>query len=164
LVSLSYQASSSTLSDDLVALPEHRNPLAYDSAHLGGARFPWTLPLDLSLTEVRAYLERARTSRLELMETLDPEARLADPAVAREVLGLSGAQVELITKGPVNSDQRWRDWGLEVKGARAVIRDASVDKEVKDTPLGLLGRASILLQQSRPPTCWTCPAGRPACG
>ena len=61
VVALSYQASSRP-SEDLVALPENRNPLAYDSQHLGGARFPWTLPFDLPLLEERAYLERGNVT------------------------------------------------------------------------------------------------------
>jgi Tc toxin complex TcA C-terminal TcB-binding domain/Neuraminidase-like domain len=147
LVSLCYQSSAST-SADVIALPEYRNPVAYDNAHVGGARFPWTLPFDLPVTEVRAYLDRARTSRLELMETVDPEGRLTSEPVARELIGLSSSEADLIRANPGSAAERWQQWGLEVSGGRTTVRDTSIDKDVTDTPFNVLGRASILVQQS----------------
>jgi len=147
LVSLCYQSSASTAAD-VIALPEYRNPLAYDNAHVGGATFPWTLPFDLPLTEVRAYLDRARTSRLELMETVDPEGRLTSEPVARELIGLSGSAAGLIRANPGSAAERWQQWGLEVTGGRTTVRDTSIDKDVTDTPFNVLARASILVQQS----------------
>lgn len=144
LKALTYQ--SSTPSQDLVASPENRNPSAY--RRLQEASFPWSLPFDLPLEEVRAYLTRAGISRLRLMELVGPATRLGDDATAREVLGLSEAETKLITTSATPS-RLWELWGLKVENNRAVIHDASIDEPVSDTPLNLLARISILLQQSR---------------
>ncbi len=143
VAALAYQ-SSNQIEEDLQASPENRNPAAYDQ--LRAATFPWSLPFHLPLAELRAFLNRAGTSRLQLMDLCKPSERLRDDAIAREVLGLSEEEARLITEPP----DRAKIWGLRLDGNnRATIRDASVDEEVTDEPLRLLSRVSILMQQAR---------------
>ena len=132
---------------DLPAAPQNRNPAAYRL--LRTAEFPWSLPFDLPLSELRAYLERLGLPRGQLLELLAaPTARLADDAAARETLGLSKPAADLAGTADT-SDALWRRWGLTVVGGRATVRDASTDMPVSGTPLALLARVSILLQQAR---------------
>ena len=144
IASLAYQSSSTT--QDLMAVPANRNPAAYDI--LKAAGFPWSLPFDLTLAEVRGYLERAGVSRLALMELLAPSVRLTDPALIRERLGLSEAETTELTQ-PASDDERWKQWGLTVVGGIAYTRDPGRDEDVSGAPLELLRRASVLLGQAR---------------
>jgi hypothetical protein len=142
---LAYQSAGPD--EDLLAAPENRNPAAYRL--LRTAEFPWSLPFDLPLAELRAYLDRLGLPRGQLLELLaTPTARLADDAVARETLGLSKPAAELAAS-PDTSDALWRRWGLTVVHGRATVRDTSTDTPVSGPPLTLLARVSILLQQAR---------------
>ena len=69
--SLAYQSGDPDA--DALAWPENHNPEAY--AQLKLAKFPWSLPVDLPLEEVRLFLERARISRLRLIELMLPVDR-----------------------------------------------------------------------------------------
>jgi Tc toxin complex TcA C-terminal TcB-binding domain/Neuraminidase-like domain/Putative peptidoglycan binding domain len=131
---------------DLLAAPQNRNPAAYRL--LRTAEFPWSLPFDLPLSELRAYLDRLGLPRGQLLELLAaPAARLADDAVARETLGLSKPAADLADTADT-SDALWRRWGLTVVHGRATIRDTTTDMQVSDPPLTLVARVSILLQQA----------------
>lgn len=102
--SLTYRCSS--IQNDLAAVPENCNPLAYEA--LRKARFPWTLPLDLWLEEVRAYLQELGVTRQRLMEIAGvPRHSLV---YAREVLGLSVADGDIIGE---YERAPWEAWGLE---------------------------------------------------
>src|SRR5207248_1774065 len=141
--SLSYQSSRN--GDELKAYPENRNPEAYE--RLRKAVFPWSLPFDLPLAETRALLDRTGISRLQLVELLAASTRLSDAAVAREHLGLSFEEAELIAT-PTAAPRIWELWGLPLQGNTAAIWDASSGEVVKGKPLDVLARLSIALQQS----------------
>ena len=64
------------------------------------------------------------------------------------MLGLSRPDTDIIGGSPASAAERWEEWGLKVSGGQATIRDTSVDQDVTDTPLHVLARASILVQQS----------------
>jgi hypothetical protein len=142
VASLTYQTSDAR--EDLLATPENRNPAAYDL--LDGAVFPWTLPFNLWLTEVRAFLERRGISRRRLMEDCNPSGRLTTASTAREVLGLSLAESALIAGTSTRS--QWECWGLQQNGNRLVDRNDEriVVTGAWTTVLG--ANVSILMQQS----------------
>jgi Tc toxin complex TcA C-terminal TcB-binding domain/Neuraminidase-like domain len=141
---LAYQSAGPDA--DLLAAPQNRNPAAYRL--LRTAEFPWSLPFDLPLAELRAYLDRLGLPRAQLLELLAaPTARLADHALARETLGLSKPAADLAAT-PDTSAALWRRWGLTVVGNSATVRDTTTDTPVSGPPLALLARVSILLQQA----------------
>ena len=145
--SLAYQSGEE--GGNALAEPENHNPYAYE--RLKAATFPWSLPLDLPLEEVRLLVQRARSSRRRLIELMLPvgHARHDDPTRALEILGLSADEAELIAPQSVLSDADiYASWGLRADATS--IWDASAGETVSaDTPLGLLRRVSILLQQSQ---------------
>jgi len=149
ITSLAYQSTAEGI--DVMAQPQNLNPEAY--TRLSGAWFPWTLPFDLNIFEVRRLLERAQSSRRLLMELRFPVTRLKNAAIAQEVLGLSPALVTRL--GAVGSEASapniWQLWGTVVAPGtnKTSIVDASTGQHVSDTPLKVLSKVSILLQQSR---------------
>ncbi|SLM48754.1 protein of unknown function [Nitrospira japonica] len=117
IASLTYQTSDAR--EDALASPENRNPEAYN--RLDGTVYPWTLPFNLWLEEVRTFLDRGGVSRRRLMERCKPATRLADHAIAREVLGLSLAEANIVTA--TNPRPQWEYWGLLENGNRIVDRN-----------------------------------------
>ena len=145
--SLAYQSGDPDA--DALAEPENRNPAAYVLLNGDTAVFPWSLPFDLSLEEVRLYLERARSSRRRLVELTTPvDQSLHDSAVhANELLGLSEAEAKLIAPAAPPADgDIYRYWGL----TSTTVFDAAIGIDVtRPNRLELLQNVSILLQQSR---------------
>ncbi|MEK6675311.1 MAG: neuraminidase-like domain-containing protein [Planctomycetota bacterium] len=86
IASLAYQSGDPDA--DALAWPENHNPEAY--VQLKKEKFPWSLPVDLPLEEVRLFLERARSSRLRLIELMMPVDRLLQDDAP--VNGLPAAQ------------------------------------------------------------------------
>jgi hypothetical protein len=145
VTSLAYQSGDADT--DALAWPENHNPEAYVLLKGAGAVFPWSLPVDLPLEEVRLFLERARSSRRRLIELTTPfDRRLRESSpFALEVLGLSEAEARLITQSPLDI---YECWGLS--SDQTMIRDAAAGGILKDaSSLSLLQTVSILLQQSR---------------
>jgi len=143
--SIAYQSSST--GRDLKASPENYNPVAYEICKGENAVFPWTLPFDRPLLEVRAILERMKTSRQRLMELLpnlcDSETR------AREALGLSQEEAELITT-PATGERLWQLWGLKLDNdGNTRVYDVANGEYVFGKPLEVLANVSILMQQAR---------------
>lgn len=146
ITALAYQ--SGEVGIDAITWPENRNPEAY--RRLENAVFPWSLPFDLPLEEIRRFLERARSSRrrlLELMAHIGGE-RCDDPAVVREVLGLTGPEADLIAPDIAAADDAvFAQWGLPP--GQTKIWDAAGGTYVTGSPLNRLKHVSILLQQSQ---------------
>lgn len=146
ITSLAYQSGDPGA--DAIAEPENHNPEAY--ARLKAATFPWSLPLDLPLEEVRLFLERARSSRRQLMELMLPvdgidSANLA--ILANEWLGLSESEATLIGEESA-SPTVYGYWGIPE--TQDNIFDTATGRYLRGTPpLVLLKNVSILLQQSR---------------
>ncbi|HYU31282.1 MAG TPA: peptidoglycan-binding protein, partial [Thermoanaerobaculia bacterium] len=93
------------------ANPQYVNAAAYDV--LGQAVYPWSLPFDLWADEARAYLEHLGVPRFEIMERFQPGERAAileEAVLAREHLGLTGAQADLVTGAA--SPEPWNLWGF----------------------------------------------------
>jgi Tc toxin complex TcA C-terminal TcB-binding domain/Neuraminidase-like domain len=143
LAGLSYQ--NSALAERLTGTPENRNPAAYNILAGAAAVFPWALPFDLPLQELRAFLDVLGTSRSVLIDIAHPQERLILPAAVHELLGLSKTEADLIVDAPTSMEP-WKFWGLK-----------EGDNKVKDVIAGLdrsgpwptiLERLSLLLQQS----------------
>jgi hypothetical protein len=162
IVGLTYQSTASDR--DLTIRPQNCDPYAYKI--LKGATFPWTLPFDFQLSEVRALLEKSGSPRIALMETAAPDdGRYNSTALAYERLGLSMEQAEQITT-PRAGDDLWAAWGLkESAGKRWVVdtycegEDEQPDSEASSNPqhyltrtgtgLKILSCVSVILQQAR---------------
>jgi hypothetical protein len=145
--SLTYQSGDPDA--DAIAEPENHNPEAYRRLKGPDVVFPWTLPVDLPLEEVRLFLGRARCPRRRLMELLSQDEQTLNTSsdFAAEVLGLSAAEADLIVKEKT-AQAVYDCWGLP--GGTSSILDASLGKPVSlGGPLQLLQNVSILLQQSR---------------
>lgn len=144
VTSLTYQSGDPKA--DAVAEPENHNPEAYKM--LKGQTFPWSLPIDLPLEEVRLYLERALSSRrrlIELMMPLDQNVR-ENNLFAREVLGLSEAEADVITLS--SAPKIYEHWGIS-SNATSIVDTTAGRIVTGASPLILLKNVSILLQQSR---------------
>src|SRR5207247_2507766 len=144
IASLTYQTSDGR--SDLLANPENRNPEAYNK--VADAVYPWTLPFNLWLEEVRVFLERRGFPRRHLMEQCNPTSRLLDDApadaIATEVLGLSKTEADIIA--PTAPQSRWKYWGL-TENNNSVI-DLNDESKVTGSWTEVLSRVSILLQCS----------------
>jgi hypothetical protein len=141
------------------ANPQYVNTDAYDA--LRHAVYPWSLPFDLWAEEARAYLGHLGVPRVRIMESLQPGDRtiiLDGVALAREQLGLTGAQADIITgvttsqAGAANPGP-WNLWGFESQNlsAQDSIPDPS-DRTRRITGGNwlsvLTGRVDVFLQQS----------------
>ncbi len=140
---LSYQ--NSALPERLTGTPENRNPAAYKILAGAAAVFPWALPFDLPLQELRAFLDALGTSRSFLIDIARPQVRLIEPAAVHELLGLSKTEADLIVDAQA-SVEPWKFWGLKAQ-----------DNAIEDEIAGLvrsgpwptiLESLSLLLQQS----------------
>ena len=138
-------------SQERAAGPQYEIQAAYDK--LRSAVYPWILPFDLGLEEVRAYLTHLGKKRHEVMATFLPDPR--DPSVAVEILGLSQAEVEaLVTGGSNAAPPAWKAWGFAVQPADlpAVVR-GPLDEFLRRTGLSY-AELLALLECS-----WVNPAG-----
>lgn len=147
---------TSWTSDELRANPEHTHDPAY--AKLRDAVYPWTLPLNLPMEEVRAYLGHLGVQRHEVMEVFykgTPLAALTNPDIAREYLSLSIEEAKIvygtITGGPspvTTNPGPWNFWGLlDTRNDIVDLTDGTAPHAQGDWDVALQ-RVSIFLQQS----------------
>ncbi len=100
------------------ANPQYVNDGAYTT--LAHAVYPLSLPFDLAAEEARTYLDHLGVTRSTIMETLASGERadvLESAALAREHLGLTTAQADIITgvtTGQPGAAQSgpWNLWGF----------------------------------------------------
>ena len=158
---------TSWTADELCANPEHTHQPAYDV--LRDADYPWTLPLNLPVEEARTYLRHLGVPRAEVMETFfrDPatpvadrtmlERTLADQVLAREYLGLTAQEADIITgettrdARPVTggqTDRPWDFWGLAESGNDLANPASATAPHVTGTWDQVLGYIPVFLQQS----------------
>ncbi|MFZ3573374.1 neuraminidase-like domain-containing protein [Streptomyces sp. BH097] len=122
--------------EELLANPEHLHGPAYEQ--LRRDIYPWTLPFDLRLAEVRTYLGELGVDRHELMRALDEPAQY-------ELLGLDPKSAGLITDSA--PAEPWALWGVDETVSN--LRDVRDGSTVSGPWVGVLGgRISLLLQQS----------------
>jgi hypothetical protein len=147
LGALAYQSAHEDA--DLLASPQNRNPEAY--GRLRDAAFPWSLPFDLPLEEVRAYLERAGYPRPTLQRLWLGRDAASSPQLAYETLGTSPAEVARITTPLAEPAEPglWPAWGLHVDAAGLVsLWDSAAGQDRRGAPTEVLAWVSVLLQQS----------------
>lgn len=140
---LTYQNSS--IHEHLESAPENRNPAAYEKLSTEKTVFPWALPFDLWLEEMRAFLEALGIPRAHLIELARPQSRLSEEAAALELLGVSKSEADLITSA-MTSTTPWTYWGLEQ--LNNIVMDQTAGGNRKGGWLEVLGNVSMLLQQS----------------
>jgi hypothetical protein len=134
------------------ANPQYVNAEAYDT--LRQAVYPWSLPFDLWAEEARAYLGHLGVPRFQIMESFQSRERadvLVGAALAREHLGLTSAQADLITGA--TDPGTWKLWGFAsaTLSAQSSIPDPSDSTQrIKSGNwlTVLTGRVDIFLQQS----------------
>ena len=161
--SIAYQTVGN--SDDLIACPENQNPIAYEILRDPQAHnkpvFPWSLPFNLPWESVRACLSRAGVARRQLMELVKPVLLPAggylnprDTGWVCEILGISTEEENLIVTSV--SDQEpllWSYWGLTPNADKdwndSKVYDAEAGVMERGSPLMLLSKVSILIQQAR---------------
>jgi Tc toxin complex TcA C-terminal TcB-binding domain/ABC toxin N-terminal region/Neuraminidase-like domain len=157
ITSLAYQSGDAGA--DAIAWPENHNPAAYLRLKGDPAAaipipvpvFPWSLPVDLPLEEVRLFLDRARSSRRRLVELTVPVDQLQrnERRFALEVIGLNEAEAGIIApQTPWPDSEIYKQWGL-ASNATSVFDVSTGRLFVKTGPLALLSNVAILLQQSR---------------
>ena len=152
---LTYQSTANDR--DLFTRPQNTNPLAYKTIATEDACFPWSLPYNQALNETRETLSAAGVQRLSLLESTTPlEVQYSSIEIAKERLGLSPAELILITRSEVKANNEANDkllkiWGLETVKTAQIIKDTFSDEFINKPAFGedgLLTRISILLQQS----------------
>ena len=144
---LTYQ---STINDrDLLARAQNKNPMAYEELAKASSVFPWSLPYDEYLTELRILLSKAGVPRLDLINThLPDDKKYTDIVWASEVLGISPIQKNIITTAKSGSEL-WTSWGLKLEGPNYTIHDSFSDKPVTlSRAVDLLKKASVVMQQA----------------
>jgi hypothetical protein len=158
---------TSWTADELRANPEHTHQPAYDV--LRDTVYPWTLPLSLPVEEARTYLRHLGVPRAEVMEAFfrDPatpvagrtmlERTLTDQALAREYLGLTAQEADIITgettrdADPVTGGQTerpWDFWGLAESGNDLANPASAIAPHVTGTWDQVLRDVPVFLQQS----------------
>ena len=141
------------------ATPQYLNRAAYDV--LRKQVHPWTAPFDLWSEQVRAYLGHLGVARHELMEAFlpgDPLARLNNPAIARESLGLTSNEAAIITGATTGqpgaiSEDSWNLWGFEAESLTPQTSIPDPADSTKRIASGqwlqrIRGRVDVFLQQS----------------
>ncbi len=141
------------------ANPQYVNAKAYDV--LGQAVYPWSLPFDLWAEEASSYLRHLGVPRVRIIESFQPGDRttiLDGIALAREQLGLTRAQADLITgttsqPGAANPGQ-WNLWGFKsvfLSPSDSIPDPSDSTRRITGGNwLGvLIGRVDVFLQQSR---------------
>ncbi|HWL39453.1 MAG TPA: Tc toxin subunit A, partial [Gemmatimonadaceae bacterium] len=126
--------------DELCANPEHVIPAAYEV--LKSAVYPWSLPLHLWLEEGRLYLHQLGVQRHQLMAVVSaPDDVLRSIAIAREHLGLSLFEAQLVTGG------------LVVRVATTEnLRNLMGDFAVDGVPAATLLRGRVLVKDQTDPS------------
>lgn len=141
---------------ELKANPEHVHDPAYGV--LRGAVYPWILPLNLPVEEMRVYLGHLGVKRHELMEAFHQGTfleALCDKSIARETLGLTTEEADIITgkttgapAGTASTPGAWDFWGLRETGNDIADPNDPRLPHVQGDWDAVLKRVSIFLQQS----------------
>ncbi len=136
--------------EELSALPEHVNDDAYNK--LANEFYPWNLPWDLPLEEIRLWLRHLGVERHELMKTfLQTAGDSTDIDIAVEYLGLTRADRGILngTFHKPNHDEphSWEFWGLKEQD-NPVPNPDNPDEPLRVGWLEALRRAGVFMQRS----------------
>ena len=137
--------TGSSQRDDLTSFAENRDPEAYRI--LSAACFPWSLPFQGPVHEIRACLATIGVSRRDLLRAVRPTipGTAADTA---EILGTTPAQLDQLS-GPPPAAGPAGFWGLAAAGN--AVAEPSGDPGATPVPgdwTGALTRLSVLLERA----------------
>jgi Tc toxin complex TcA C-terminal TcB-binding domain/Neuraminidase-like domain/Salmonella virulence plasmid 28.1kDa A protein len=110
---------TSASAEELSANPEHVNDQAY--AKLADAVYPWSLPFDLPLEQVSAFVARMGITRDELMRRYQPAGAHPTPsaaAIAAAAIGLGDAERAIVVGTHRSSPRPWLFWGASAPPKR----------------------------------------------
>lgn len=137
---------------ELAANPEHVYWLAYEGNNsLYDNVYPWNLPFDLNAEEARAYLQHLGVPRYKLMEVFkkDHNAIYSDPEIAREYLGITKVEWELLAGKSHCNEQEWpKLWGLSENAAENKIHNPYGEEITDQNWNVLLHNCWLLLKRS----------------
>lgn len=144
----------------LAANPQYMNTVAYDKLRKQQQVFPWQLPFNLWMEEVRSYLAHLGVQRYEIMGTFlrgDRKTLLEHIDIVHEYLGLTLPEAKIID-GTVLTDPgttiyRYHLWGFSSQrlDANPPIPDPAGSAKWITTGSWievLRGRVDVVLQQS----------------
>lgn len=155
---LCYQSSDS--SRDLLLEPQNRNPLAYAHLNNPDAVYPWSLPYDARLQELRALLHAAHLPRIGwLTAGRRWDDRLENIVILRERLGMSSQELQLIEGSATASLESC--WGFQQASLLGDLRNVGTllkqSKLAYNELIELLGSAVVnpagAVGISLPPDC-----------
>ena len=141
---------------ELSANPEHTHAPAY--AVLRQAVYPWSLPMNLPVEEVRAYLGHLGLPRHQLIETFFPgdiATVWSDKTLAYEYLSLTREEAEIITGktagapsiSPAESGP-WNFWGVSKDSNNIPDLMDGTRENATGSWDEVLQRVSVFLQKS----------------
>ena len=115
---------------------------------LATAKYPFNLPLNFPLQQIRSYLGHLKTDLATIYETFGVDKL----AIAREYLGLSPEEYNLITSPEADSDELRKLYGLEPRPENNRQTDAEIfpDTFLLQTGLSPLEITDLLKQNLHP--------------
>lgn len=143
---LQKQRQTTLSTPELNASPEYVQDGAYEK--LAQRVHPWTLPFALPLAEARAYLGQLNLSRAQLIAAFQPAAGHMPEqaeALAREQLGLSALQAEIITGAAPYKP--WEYWGLKER-ENAIVDPDDPTRKVSGEWIAVLAEVRVLLARA----------------
>lgn len=141
--------NSSSPDRDLTLQPEYRNPEAY--RQLATQIYPFDLPFDVFLKEIRACARVLGTPRLDLLRRVrsDPLLQYATVSEAAETFDSTVTELGVLVESNLTAARAAAMWGLTETGN--AITDPFGDQSAAPVPtdwLGALGRLSVLLDRT----------------
>ncbi|TET67941.1 MAG: hypothetical protein E3J56_12115 [Candidatus Aminicenantes bacterium] len=127
------QGQTRGTAEELSALPEYVNAAAY--AQLKTEKYPFSLPFDLFAEEIRAYLEKMKINRAEIMKEFKGNAALYNSSafeIACEFFGIADAEKSIIFSQDIGNQFEY--WG-ESTNAIAITEVGKVDVFLRKTGL-----------------------------
>lgn len=139
---------------ELNANPQWVNDAAYTKLAGTGAVYPWSLPFDLPLAEVRTYLGQLSLDRVRLRKTFQKPAGYPSTqarGLAVETLGLSALQADIIVAGALATGaglKSWDYWGLPQSNPSIVDPYDPTKTVTGATWVDVLSQARVLLNRA----------------
>jgi hypothetical protein len=134
---------------ELNANPEYVNEATY--VKLATAVYPWTLPFDFELAEVRGYLEQLNLNRSNLIRAFEKPAGYPSAqaeALAHEHLGLSALEIDILTGGALAAGfSSWDYWGL-TSAANTIVDPYDPTATLSGTWIDVLTQVRVLLSRA----------------
>lgn len=142
--------------EELVANPAYTNQGAYQI--LSKEKYPWILPFDFSLEEIRTYLDKLGVLRYEIMETFLDNNLTEDQLglIAAEYLELTPVEYKMLLGFDmsalgvfIKSVTPWTYWGLKEKQNTIPDSEDPTIPPTTGTWVEVLKKVPIFLQRAR---------------